>query len=225
MNKDKLQIGILGGSFDPIHRGHIGLAQETYQKFGLDQILFVPVFQSPHKKHIPITTTFHRMKMLRLALQKSDYFDVSDIEIRREGVSYTIDTLKRLKLIYPSSELFLIIGYDNLLELDSWKDSLKIMKNYNILVASRPGVNSISSEEKVLGMFNGDSPYYSSKTKSGNLDFFHQETGASLVIYDISPQEISSSDLRERLACGKSLDNLLPHEVETYIIDHQIYKT
>jgi nicotinate-nucleotide adenylyltransferase len=225
MSEDIRQIGILGGSFDPVHMGHIGLAQETYEKFGLDQILFVPVFQSPHKKNIPMTTTFHRMAMLRLALRNSAHFDISDMEVRREEISYTIDTLNRFRLIYPSSELFLIIGYDNLLELDAWKDALKIMKSYNVLVASRPGINLISSEEKVLGMFNGDSPYCSFKTQSRNLNFFHQETGTRLVIYDISPQDISSSDVRERLACGKSLDNMLPPEVETYIIDHRIYKT
>jgi nicotinate-nucleotide adenylyltransferase len=120
--------------------------------------------------------------------------------------------------------LFLIIGYDNLLELDAWKDSLIIMKNYNILVASRPGKNLISSEEKVLGMFKGDSPYCSCETQSRNLDFFHQETGTRLIVYDISPKDISSSNVRDRLACGKSLDNLLPPEVETYIIENQIYK-
>ena len=225
MNIDKHQIGILGGSFDPVHMGHIGLAQETYEKFNLDQILFVPVFQSPHKTNIPMATTFHRMEMLRLALQNNVQFDISDMEVRREEISYTIDTLNRFKLIYPNSELFLIIGSDNLLELDAWKESLKIMKSYNILVASRPGINPISSEENVLGMFNGDSPYCSFKTQSRNLNFFHQETGTRLVIYDISPQDISSSDVRERLACGKSLDNMLPPEVETYIIDHRIYKT
>ena len=225
MSEHIRQIGILGGSFDPVHKGHIGLAQETYEKFGLDQILFVPVFKSPHKKHIPMATSFHRMAMLGLALENSAHFEISDMEIRGEKISYTIDTLDRFRLIYPSSKLFLIIGYDNLLELDAWKDSLKIMKSYNILVASRPGINLTSSEEKVLGMFNGDSPYCSCETQSRNLDFFHQETGTRLVIYDISPQDISSSDVRRRLACGKSLDNLLPPEVETYIIEHQIYKT
>ena len=225
MSEDIRQIGILGGSFDPVHMGHIGLAQETYEKFGLDQILFVPVFQSPHKKNIPMTTTFHRMAMLRLALRNSAHFDISDMEVRREEISYTIDTLNRFRLIYPSSELFLIIGYDNLLELDAWKDALKIMKNYNILVASRPGIKTIPSEENVLGMFNGDSPYCSCKTRSGNLEFFHQEAGTRLVIYDISPRDISSSVVRERFASRKSVDNLLPPEVETYIIEHQIYNT
>jgi nicotinate-nucleotide adenylyltransferase len=224
MSEHIYQIGILGGSFDPVHYGHIGLAQETYEKFGLDQILFVPVLQSPHKKHIPMTTSFHRMAMLKLALQNNAHFKISEMEVRRKEISYTIDTLNRFRLIYPSSELFLIIGYDNLLELDAWKDSLIIMKNYNILVASRPGKNLISSEEKVLGMFKGDSPYCSCETQSRNLDFFHQETGTRLIVYDISPKDISSSNVRDRLACGKSLDNLLPPEVETYIIENQIYK-
>jgi len=225
VNKEKHQIGILGGSFDPVHLGHIGLAKETREKFNLNQILFIPVFQSPHKSHFPMTSTLHRMEMLRLALKDSPYFSVSDIEIRREETSYTIDTLNFCELTYPESELFLIIGYDNLLELDSWKDSLRIMERYNILVASRPGIKSISSEEKVYRMFNGASPYCSGEIKSGNLEFFHKEKETSLVVYDISPWNISSSIVREKLASERPIDNLLPPEVETYIIEHQIYKS
>ena len=204
--------------------GHIGLAQETCEKFNLDQILFIPVFQSPHKANSPMTSTFHRMEMLRLALQGISYFSISDAEIRREEISYTIDTLKFCESTYPESELFLILGYDNLLELDSWKDSLKIMERYNILVASRPGIKSTLSEEKILRMFNGASPYCSGETGIETLEFFHKETETRLVVYDISPRDISSSIVRERLASGKPIDNLLPPEVETYIIEHQIYK-
>ena len=224
MSKDRQQIGILGGSFDPVHMGHIGLAQETYKNFGLNQVLFVPVFQSPNKSHVPITSATHRVEMLRLAIKNIPYFDISDIDIIRQEISYTIDTLNCFRLKYPSSDLFLIIGFDNLLELDSWKDALKIMKNYNILVASRPGIKILSSEEKVLGMFNGDSPYCLCETGSGNLDFVNPETGTRLVVCDIRPRDISSTNVRESLVKGKPVDNLLPPEVETYIIKHQIYK-
>ena len=224
MSKDRQQIGILGGSFDPVHVGHIGLAHEIYKKFGLDQVLFVPVFQSPNKSHAPVTSATHRLEMLRLALKDIPHFYVSDIEIIKKKISYTIDTLDYFRLKYPSSDLFLIIGFDNLLELDSWKDALKIMKNYNILVASRPGIKITSSEEKILGMFNGDSPYCLCETGSGNLDFVNPETGTRLVVCDIRPRDISSTNVRESLVKGKPVDNLLPPEVETYIIKHQIYK-
>jgi nicotinate-nucleotide adenylyltransferase len=162
--------------------------------------------------------------MLQLAIKNIPYFDISDIDIIRQEISYTIDTLNCFRLKYPNSDLFLIIGFDNLLELDSWKDALKIMKNYNILVASRPGIKITSSEEKILGMFNGDSPYCLCETGSGNLDFVNPETGTKLVVCDIRPRDISSTNVRESLVKGKPVDNLLPPEVETYIIKHQIYK-
>ena len=224
MNQGINQIGILGGSFDPVHMGHIGLAQETQSRFSLDQILFLPVFQSPHKSHIPLASSTHRMAMLRLALNGNTHFGISDTEIRREEVSYTIDTINRFRLKYSSSELYLIMGYDNLLDLDLWKDSREIIKNCHILVASRPGLKAFSSTDKIFGLFNGDSPYRLGKIKNKTQEFIHRETGKKLVVYDISPRDISSSVLRERLVFGKSVDNLLPPEVETYIIEHQIYK-
>ena len=224
MNQGKNQIGILGGSFDPVHMGHIGLAQETQSRFSLDQILFLPVFQSPHKSHIPLASNAHRMAMLRLALKGNTHFSISDTEMRREEVSYTIDTINRFRLKYSSSELYLLIGYDNLLDLDSWKDAQEIMKNCHILVASRPGLKIFNSTGKVFGLFNRDSPYRLGKIKNKTQEFIHRETGKKLVVYDISPRDISSSVVRERLVLGKPVDNLLPPEVETYIIEHQIYK-
>ena len=224
MNQGINQIGILCGSFNPVHMGHIGLAQETQSRFSLDQILFLPVFQSPHKSHIPLASSTHRMAMLRLALKDNTHFGISDTEMRREEVSYTIDTINRFRLKYSSSELYLIMGYDNLLDLDLWKDSREIMENCHILVASRPGLKVFNSTGKVFGLFNRDSPYRLGKIKNKTQEFIHRETGKKLVVYDISPQDISSSVVRERLVLGKSVDNLLPPEVETYIIEHQIYK-
>ena len=146
MGKDKRQIGILGGSFDPVHMGHLGLAQETYEKFGLNQVLFIPVFQSPHKPRVPLASANHRLAMLRLALKGNACFSISDMEMRREEISYTIDTLNHLEIKFPNSEFFLIIGHDNLLDLDSWKDSRKIMERCHILVASRPSSKLFSPE-------------------------------------------------------------------------------
>ena len=225
MKKGKRQIGILGGSFDPVHMGHIGLAQEAYDKFGLDQILFIPVFQSPNKIHIPLASIAHRREMLRLALEGNVYFSISDVEVRREELSYTIDTLNYYEIKFLNSEFFLIIGYDNLSGLDSWKDSRKIMERYHILVASRPSLKSFSSEDKILGFFNGDSPYRLGKTQSGTQEFLHHETENRLVVYNISPRDISSSAVRKKSAHGKPMDNLLPLEVETYIMKHKVYRT
>lgn len=225
MKKNKRQIGILGGSFDPIHMGHIGLAQETRDKFDLDQILFIPVFQSPHKASSPLASTSDRMKMLQLALKNNASFSICDVETCRNELSYTIDTLNYLEREIPDSELFLIIGQDNLQSLDSWKDSRRIMERYHILVASRPGLKSFSPEEKVSSLFNGDSPYRPGKTGNGKQEFLHRKTESRLVIYQISPRDISSSAIRKKIVHGEIPKNLLPPEVEAYIIKHQIYKT
>ena len=225
MKNDKRQIGILGGSFDPVHMGHIGLAQEVYDKFNLDKILFVPVFQSPHKSTTPLASNVHRREMLRLALKENANFIISDVELRREELSYTIDTLNYYKFKFPNSELFLIIGCDNLMGLDSWKESREIMERCHILVASRPIQESFSPEHEVLGFFNGDSPYRIGKIKNVMQKFFHEKTGSRLVVFNISPRDISSSTVRRELAQGKPAKNLLPTEVEAYIIKHQIYQT
>ena len=225
MNKDKRQIGILGGSFDPVHLGHLGLAQEVYDKFNLNQILFIPVFQSPHKLHTHLASTVHRREMLRLALKDNATFSISDVELCRHKRSYTIDTLSYLEKKFSNSELFLIIGQDNLLDLDSWKDSRNIMKKYHILVASRPSLKSFSLENKILGFFNTDSPYRPGKIENKTQNFFHRETGSRLVIFNINPRNISSSAVREKLKHGKLTKNLLPPEVEAYIIKHQVYQT
>jgi nicotinate-nucleotide adenylyltransferase len=223
MLKGEYQIGILGGSFDPVHMGHLGLAQEVYKKFDLDQVLFIPAFQAPHKKTAPLASSVHRLEMLKLTLKDSPHFSVSDKEIHRKEVSYTIDTLNDLQIEFPSSKLFLIIGYDNLFKLDSWKDAFKIMKKHTIVVASRPGMNSNFAEKKVLGMFKGDSPYILRKTTGKDQEFYHQETGSRLIVFNIRPRDISSSLVREQLAQGKSMENLLPREVERYIIEQKIY--
>ena len=225
MFKDECQIGILGGSFDPVHIGHLGLAQEIYKKLDLDQVLFMPAFQAPHKKKAPLASSTYRLEMVRLALKGSSHFNVSDKEIHRKEVSYTIDTLNDLQIEFPNSKLFLIIGYDNLFKLDSWKDALKIMQSYTIVVASRPGVNSSFAEEKILGMFKGNSPYISCKTTGEDQEFYHQETGSRLIVFNIRPRDISSSLVREQLALGQSMENLLPREVERYIIEQKIYQS
>jgi len=225
MEKNKRQIGILGGSFDPIHLGHIGLAQDAHDNFDLDQIIFVPVFQSPHKPEIPLASTLQRVEMLRLALKVNTNFSISDIELRREELSYTLDTLNYLESKLSNSQLFLIMGQDNLLGLDSWKDSKKIMARYHILVALRPGLESSSLEDKVLGFFNGDSPYRFGKVENETREFFHRKTDSKLVIFSISPRDISSNVIRKNIKHGKPTKKLLPPEVEAYIIENQIYQT
>ncbi len=134
-----MKIGILGGTFNPIHIGHLILAEEAREKLNLDRIIFVPTYLPPHKENSDIASAPDRYKMIKLALQKNKYCLVSDIEIKRDGKSYTIDTLKEFKQKYPQDELYFIIGSDLLKYLDDWKDLFEIIKMVKFIVATRPG--------------------------------------------------------------------------------------
>ena len=134
-----MKIGILGGTFNPVHIGHLILAEEAREKLGLDKIIFIPANLPPHKDNVNIANPQSRLKMLKLAIKGNKYFVVSDIEIKREGRSYTIDTIKVFKQKYAQDELYFIIGSDLLTYLDEWKDLDKIMSMVKFIAATRPG--------------------------------------------------------------------------------------
>ena len=134
-----MKIGILGGTFNPIHIGHLILAEEAREKLGLGRIIFVPTYLPPHKENSDIAPASDRLKMASLAIKGNKYFMVSDIEIKRDGRSYTIDTLREFKAIYPKDELYFIIGSDLLKYLDDWKDLNEIIKMVKFIAATRPG--------------------------------------------------------------------------------------
>lgn len=134
-----MKIGILGGTFNPIHVGHLILAEETRQKLNLSKIIFVPSFLPPHKEANSILSAKHRYKMVELAIKKNKFFQVSDIEIKRENKSYTIDTLRQLKREYPKSVLFFIIGSDIIKDLSKWQDIKEVEQLAKFVIATRPG--------------------------------------------------------------------------------------
>lgn len=134
-----MKIGILGGTFNPIHVGHLILAEEAREKLRLDKIIFVPAHMPPHKDNSDIVAANYRYAMIKLAIRKNRYFSVSDTEIRRDGRSYTIDTIRELKKLYSRDELYFIIGSDLLKYLDDWKDLSEIIKMVSFIAATRPG--------------------------------------------------------------------------------------
>ena len=134
-----MKIGILGGTFNPVHVGHLILAEEIREKLGLRKLIFVPTYQPPHKLNGNIAPAQDRFKMLKAATKRNRYFAVSDIEIRRKGKSFTIDTLRALNNKYPKDELYFITGSDLLQYLDEWKDLSEILKLVKFVVATRPG--------------------------------------------------------------------------------------
>lgn len=134
-----MKIGVLGGTFNPIHLGHLILAEEVRQKIGLNKVIFVPANFPPHKDNGEIISASHRLMMLRLAIKGNSYFSVSDIEIKKGGRSYTIDTIKEFKKIYSGDELFFLIGSDLFKYLNEWKDLERIISLVKLIVATRPG--------------------------------------------------------------------------------------
>ncbi len=149
-----MKIGILGGTFNPVHIGHLILAEEAREKLGLDKVIFIPANLPPHKDNIDIADPQARLKMLKLAVKGNRYFAVSDIEIRRLGRSYTIDTIKALKDKYKDDELYFIIGSDLLKYLEGWKDLSEIFKIVKFIAATRPGypLENIPAYIKTLGI-------------------------------------------------------------------------
>jgi nicotinate-nucleotide adenylyltransferase len=134
-----MKIGLLGGTFNPIHTGHLILAEEAREKLFLDKIIFVPTYLPPHKDSLDIAPAADRFKMIKLAIKSNEYFSVSDIEIKRDGRSYTIDTLREFKKKFPHDDLYFIIGSDLLKYLEEWKDLSEIIKMVSFITATRPG--------------------------------------------------------------------------------------
>lgn len=194
-----MRIGILGGTFNPIHVGHLILADEAREKIGIDKIIFVPTYLPPHKDNSDIAAAPLRLAMVRAAIKGNKYFSVSDIEIKRDGRSYTIDTLREFKKLYPHDELFFLIGSDLLKYLDDWKDWDEIVKMVKFIVATRPGypLEEISN-------------YIASR-----------QAGASTVA--IRAVDVSGFEIRKAIKEKRSFRYLLPDSVFRYIEKKRLY--
>ncbi len=189
------KVGIYGGTFDPIHLGHLITAQSVREIRELDKIIFVPAYLSPHKLEIKASSPKHRMNMLKLAIEGVDFFDISDFEIKKKKISYTIDTLRELKTQYD--ELELIVGYDNIFKFYTWKEPDEILKLAKLIVLKRKSSYPPPYEDK----------YY-------NRAEFVQTRGI----------EISATDIRERVKHGQPINYLVTKEVKDYIFANNLYK-
>lgn len=201
----KTRIGILGGTFNPVHSGHLLLAQNALERLELSTVMFIPCANPPHKAATRLASAEHRMAMLELATEHDLSFEVNDLEIRRGGLSYTIDTVRELKKIHPSAEFFFIIGADSLLELHTWKDITDLLKICRFVTFNRPGVDTASIGSNAIRL---DPPWPAMLLKD-------VLTGQLL--------DISSSDIRYRVAEGMSIRYLVPQAVEMYIAEHNLY--
>lgn len=198
------RIGVFGGSFDPVHTGHLTVAQDAVEQLELDRLIFVPAAVPPHKQDKRLASGQQRLEMLRLATEGSLSFEVSDMELRRGGVSYTFDTMMQIQAGYPGAELFFIVGLDSLTILHSWKNVEQLFRLCTIVPFARGG----EDPEKIAAQIQ----------LPGAL-----KTALLKRIIRIHEVEISASEIRMRLAEGLSIRYLVPLEVEMYIAEHGLY--
>ena len=200
-----MRVGIFGGSFDPIHQGHLILAEQCRQQAELDQVLFIPNAQSPHKQNGACASDRQRVEMVDLAIGGNPAFLRSSIEIERGGVSYTVDTLKQLADENPENELFFLMGADSLNSFDTWKDPAEILQLATPLVVPRPGQGEVDLKK------------LAPLTDEKKLATIEQLTIDSPLI------EISSSNIRQQIQSGKSIRYQTSRAVEKYIETQKIY--
>ncbi|MFN8791798.1 MAG: nicotinate (nicotinamide) nucleotide adenylyltransferase [Bdellovibrionales bacterium] len=213
-----MKIGIFGGSFNPPHMGHITCLTTVQKKAGLDKVFVVPSFQSPLKTPIEGPTVEQRLEMVKLALQGfGSAFEVDVQEIKRGGVSYTIDTLQAFRKKYEAEDLYLILGADHLETFDSWKDYRQILKETNLIIATRPGFEIPSSKEKLPR-------YLQEFVLEYDFNYVELTTGRNLQFIRLPDVDVSASELRKKIRSGRPVEKFLPLSVESYIRDLGLYR-
>jgi len=216
-----MKVGIFGGTFNPVHYGHLRAAEEVREKLRIGKILFIPSGKPPLKTR-EIAPARHRYEMLRIALQGNPFFELSDIECRKKGKAYTVETLRELNVIHPGTRLFFILGIDAFLDIPHWWQPEELVSMTDFVVISRPGLSFTALRQ---------SPYLASGMKlltdidrSGNkANTIKLKTNRDAILLRLSPIGISSTQIREYIRQKKSIKYLLPPEVHSYIITHKLY--
>ena len=194
-----MRLGILGGTFDPVHLGHLLLAECAREELSLVQVLFVPAREPWRKSHRVITPPEHRLAMLELAIEGNDGFGISDIELRRPGPTYTADTLEALAAERLDDEFYFIVGADALADLPNWREPERIVQHAVLAVAPRAG-QSLAATAAAL-----------------------PDIAARIERFEMPPTPVSSTEIRARVLAGKPIAGMVPAAVERYIRTHRLY--
>ena len=197
------KIGLLGGTFDPIHIGHLLIAEDAREALGLDTVVFIPAGRPWLKANQSVTDPQHRLAMVGLAIGPNPHFQVSDIEVRRQGPTYTVDTLEQLQQDYsPNAEKFLILGMDSLNELARWRSPERLFDLCVVVGVSRPGQEEIDIDK---------------------LESIAEGASGKIVLISGPSVGISGTNIRDRVVHGKSIKYRVPVDVESYILEHGLY--
>ena len=198
-----MKLGVLGGTFDPVHNGHLAIAWEVRERLALDEVLFVPAGCPWLKAARPVSPAEHRVRMLRLALEGETHFRLSTLEIDRGGPTYTVDTIRELKQGLVRDELYFILGADSLSELPKWRQPEAIIRLCTLVAVPRPGYafpDLAAMEKAIPGI------------------------GRRVILLDAPNIDISATEIRDRLARGASIGDLVPGPVADYIREHGLYR-
>lgn len=198
------RLGIMGGTFDPIHYGHLVTAEGARHSLGLEKVIFVPAGSPPHKPNNFITEPWARYTMTRLAVDSNPFFMVSTIEVERAGPSYTIDTMRTLSRLYPGAQIYFITGADALLEILTWREFEALLAICHFVAATRPG--------------------YRLSELSDRLNQLPGGLKQNVLCMEVPALAISSTDIRQRVREGRPVKYLLPESVEEYILKNDLYR-
>jgi len=211
------RVGLIGGTFDPIHNGHLQLGQIVLDRFGLDRVMYIPAATPPHKSQADVSNRRHRLGMLKIALADRENMDISDIEMTRHGLSYTFDTLTLLtREGKPSTRYHFVIGTDAIGEIETWYRWQELLVATNFIVAVRPG-SSVKKIQELIGR-NGFEP----DSANGERWVHHRQLNEIVFLADRTV-DISSTDIRSRIRSGRTWKHMVPESVGDYICSNNLY--
>ncbi len=217
-----MKAGIFGGTFNPVHYGHLRTAEEVREYLGFDKILFIPSRKPPLKSK-NIAEPEHRIEMVRLAISDNPFFQLSDIEYKIPGKSYTVKTILALKKQYPASEFHFILGIDAFLDLPNWWHPEELISLIDFVILPRPGFSISLLKNSPFLMTNQKKMKDFEKSSKRYLEV-KLKNRRQAVILKVTPLEISSTEIRSHIKLNRSIKYLLPQDVQSYIISNKLYK-
>jgi nicotinate-nucleotide adenylyltransferase len=224
-----VRLGVMGGTFNPIHYGHLAAANEVSEAFALDTVVFVPAAVPPHKDLAAIIDPRHRLMMAVMATISHPQFAVSPVEIDRPGASYTVDTVAQLKHLYQEQKsIYFIVGIDAFVDIATWRQPDVLLESCHIIVTSRPRHNIHDLVPSTLRQVSERHPHLTFEPLTDNAGpngpgFQVRQTSYHIYVQEVSGLDISSTEIRQRVKAGRSIRYLVPDSVDAYIHKYQLY--